>query len=121
MGFRLGSERREVRTSKNTPIFKKKLGKDINAEANMDGTIFIDSSIKKGTAKYNKALSHELKHLDQIDSGKAGYDDYAVTWKGNKHKRQDGMIEYNGKWYPEGHKDLPWEKEAINAETTKLK
>ena len=35
MGFRLGSERREVRTSKNTPIFKKKLGKDINAEANM--------------------------------------------------------------------------------------
>ena len=121
MGFRLGSERREVRTSKNTPIFKKKLGKDINAEANMDGTIFIDSSIKKGTKKYKEAVNHELKHLEQIDEGRAAYDDYSVTWEGDKFKRQDGMIEYMGRWYPEGHKDLPWEKEAINAENKKFK
>ena len=130
MAFKLNSETRKLRTPDNStfkfgrrdvPIRKVDLEGTTLGEANMDGTIFIDSSIKKGTAKYNKALSHELKHLDQIDSGKAGYDDYAVTWKGNKHKRQDGMIEYNGKWYPEGHKDLPWEKEAINAETTKLK
>tara|TARA_R110002074_G_scaffold33992_2_gene94025 strand:- start:1064 stop:1429 length:366 start_codon:yes stop_codon:yes gene_type:complete len=121
MGFKLGSERREVRTAKNTPILKRKLGENINAEANMDGTIFIDSSIKKGTATYNKAVSHELKHMNQMESGKAKYDNYSVTWKGKKHKRQDGSIEYNGRWYPEGHKDLPWEKEAINAETTNLK
>ena len=94
----------------------KKLGKDINAEANMDGTIFIDSSIKKGTKKYKEAVNHELKHLEQIDEGRAAYDDNWVMWEGKLYIRQNGMIwGPNGK-LPEGHPDHPWEAEAIKAE-----
>ena len=94
----------------------KKLGKDINAEANMDGTIFIDSSIKKGTKKYKEAVNHELNYLEQIDEGRAAYDDNWVMWEGKLYIRQNGMIwGPNGK-LPEGHPDHPWEAEAIKAE-----
>ena len=45
-----------LKTEKNTPILKKKLGKGIKAEANNDGTIFIDKSVKKGTREYKKVV-----------------------------------------------------------------
>ena len=40
-----------TRTERNTPILKKNLREGVNAEANNDGTIYIDKSIKKGTKK----------------------------------------------------------------------
>ena len=119
MAFKLGSESRDIRTPENTPIFKKKLRDGVNAEANNDGTIFIDSSIKKGSSAYKKAVNHELKHLEQMDTGKAAYDDNSVTWKGKKYPRKDGGIIYKGRWFAEGDNDLPWEKEAIAAENKK--
>ena len=117
MAYKLGKESRRYRTPENTPIFKKKLKKGVIAEANMDGTIFVDSSVKPGSTKYRKAVKHEKKHIEQMKSGKAAYDDKSVTWKGRIYPRKDGNIRYNGRWYTEGHKDLPWEKEAIKAET----
>ena len=116
MGFKLGSESREIRTPKNTPIFKKKLRGGIQAEANNDGTIFIDSSIREGSTKYKKAVNHELEHMNQMESGEAAYSDNSVTWRGKKNKRENGKIFYNNKWYEEGDKNLPWERRAINAE-----
>ena len=50
MGFKLGKEHRKVRTSKNTPIIRKNLDKGILGEANNDGSIFIDKSVKPGSA-----------------------------------------------------------------------
>ena len=49
MAFKLGNETREYKTPKNTPILRKKLDKGILAEANNDGTIFVDKSLKPGS------------------------------------------------------------------------
>ena len=116
MAFKLGKESRKYRTPDNTQIIKKKLDEGILAEANMDGSIYVDKSIPKDSAMYKKAIKHEQKHIDQIKSGKAAYDDNTVTWKNNVHIRKDGKIFYKNKWYEEGDKNLPWEKEAIKAE-----
>jgi len=107
------------KTEENTKIIKKNLGPNINAEANNDGTIFIDKSIKEGTSVYKKAVNHELQHMNDMESGRAGYTDNAVKWEGKSYNRKDGMVQYKGKWYSEGDKNLPWEKVAINAETKK--
>ena len=99
-----------------TPIIKKKLDKGVVAEANLDGSMFIDSSVKKGSKLEKKAIVHEEHHLKQFDEDILHYNDFNVTWKGQLYKRQDGMIEYNGKFYPEGHNIFPWEQEAVKAE-----
>ena len=41
MAFKLGKEKRQIRNSKNTPIFRKNLKGGTLAEANMDGSIVI--------------------------------------------------------------------------------
>ena len=116
MGFKLGSESREIKSSKNTPIFKKKLRKGVLAEANNDGTIFVDPSLKPGTKKYKKTIAHELQHINDMESGRAQYTDNTVTWEGKTYFRKDGMIDGPKGRLPEGHKDHPWEKVAIQAE-----
>ena len=99
-----------------TPIFRKKLDKGVAAEANLDGSMFIDKSIKKGSDLERRAVAHEEHHLKQFNDNVLHYNDFNVTWKGKLYKRQDGMIEYNGKFYPEGHEIFPWEQEAMEAE-----
>ena len=104
------------RTEENTPVIKKNLGKNINAEANNDGTIFVDKSIKEGTTAYKKAVKHELEHMNQMESGRANYTDNSLIWEGKSYPRKNGKINYEGNWYEEGDHSLPWEKEAIAAE-----
>ena len=99
-----------------TPILRKKLDKGVAAEANLDGSMFIDKSVKKGSDLERRAVAHEEHHLKQFNDGTLHYNDFNVTWKGKLYKRQDGMIEYNGKFYPEGHEIFPWEQEAMEAE-----
>ena len=71
------------------PVFKKQLGKDILAEANMDGTI------------------------------SETYDDNAVYYQGQVWPRvqiagQNLIIDPStGKKYKEGSRDLPWENNKI--------
>jgi hypothetical protein len=90
-------------TLSNTPIHKKKLPTGINAEANSDGSINVDKSLKG--KELDLAIGHEMVHLDQMKNPikQLGYDDDYVFWKGKKYAR-DSM--------DEGSKDLPWEKEA---------
>ena len=117
MAFKLGNEKRGIKNPQDTPIFRKKLGKHTLGEANMDGSINISKDIPVNSALYKRTVNHEQMHLDQMKSGKAAYTDNTVTWKGKKYKRKDGNIYGpNGK-LEEGHKDHPWEKEAIKAET----
>jgi hypothetical protein len=112
MGFKLGSEKRQTRNSKNTPIFRKKLDAGILGEANKDGSIYIDSSIPKGSKLEKEVIAHEGKHADDMASGKLDYTDKYVRHNSKTYPRKDGKIKYNGKWLEEGSKTFPWEKAA---------
>ena len=112
MGFKLGKETRQYRTPKETPILRKKLDKGVLAEANNDGSIFVDESLKKGTKKYKKVIAHEMDHINRMKSGELGDGDDYVRWQGRTYPRKEGKIKYNNKWHTEGDKKLPWEKIA---------
>tara|TARA_R110000765_G_scaffold142070_1_gene243204 strand:+ start:368 stop:733 length:366 start_codon:yes stop_codon:yes gene_type:complete len=93
-----------------TPLFRKKLDGGVQAEANQDGTIFIDPSVEPGGDEERLILVHEMKHLTDMKIGRMKYDDDSITWDGNKHPRHDGRVLYNGEWLQEGSKEFPWEK-----------
>jgi hypothetical protein len=114
MGFKLGNEKRNY--GKSSPIKRGNLRDGVDGEARNDGSIVISNKIKPGSKRFERVVKHEMQHKKDMESGKAKYDENTVTWDGKKHKRHEGMIQYNGKWYPEGHPDLPWEKSAIKAE-----
>ena len=116
MAFKLGSETREFKNSKNTPILKKDLQPGIKAEANNDGSIFIDHSVDLDSKEGKEVVAHEMQHLRDMKSGKAAYGNDFVRWEGKTHPREDGYITYEGKKYKEGSSELPWEQEAIEAE-----
>jgi len=84
-----------------TPIFLKKLEEGVVAEANKDGSIYVDPSTPLNKVK--EAISHEKVHVDQMNRGDLNYDDQNVYWKGKVYKRSK---------MNEGAKSLPWEKEA---------
>ena len=128
MAFKLGRENRNNKNPENvkigrglvgdTPINMKSFNDGTVAEANMDGSIDIDPSIDLNSPYGRRVLKHEMKHVDQMKSGKAGYNDTSVTWNGNKYPRKGGKILYRGSWYKEGDRNLPWEAEAIKAESS---
>ena len=93
-----------------TPIIRKKLGKGIMAEANIDGSIFISDKVKPGSEEERACLQHEMKHLVDMKTGKLSYTDNDITWTGETYERKEGKINYNGEWIPEGSKDFPWEQ-----------
>ena len=99
-----------------TPVLRKKLGGGILGEANNDGTINIDSSVKPGSAKEKEVVAHEEVHMKDMKSGKLAYGDSWIRYKGKTYPRKGGRILYNMKWYPEGHDKLPWEAKAVKAE-----
>ena len=116
MSFKLGKESRKIRTPKNTPIIRKNLDKGILGEANNDGSIFVDKSVKPGSALEKKVIRHEGQHLKDMSSGMLGYGDDWVRYKNKTYHRKDGKIKYNGKWHEEGSMAFPWEQLAKNAE-----
>jgi len=112
MAFKLGNEKRQIRNSQSTPIFRKKLDAGILGEANMDGSIYISDKIKPGSKQEREVVNHEKKHAQDMSSGKLAYTDNDITYMGKKYPRKDGKIKYNGKWSEEGSKSFPWEKAA---------
>ena len=93
-----------------TPLFRKTLGEGIRAEANDDGTIFISELVQPGSAEERQILTHEMKHLTDMKTGKLKYDDNSIKWNGTEYPRAEGKILYEGEWVPEGGKEFPWEK-----------
>ncbi len=61
------------------PVFEKNLKGDIMAEANNDGTTFIDKSLSPSQKR--EAVEHENVHHCQMKQGRLHYDDNMVTWK----------------------------------------
>ena len=93
-----------------TPLYRKKLDGGVGAEANKDGTIFIDESIEPGSAQERQILAHEMKHLTDIKVGKMDYEDDYIKYNGQEYPRKNGKILFNGEWTPEGSQDFPWEQ-----------
>ena len=120
MGFKLGSEKRRFRTPEKTPVFRKKLADGVDAEANMDGSIYVDSNLPADSARYRRAIRHEKKHIEDMQTGRAAYGDEWVMWEGDIFFRKtiDGekFIDGPAGRLPEGHPDHPWEQSAISAE-----
>ena len=123
MGFKLKDFSQMIGIDKesstyDTPVFKKELKSGgVLAEANNDGTIFIDKSLK-GKNK-EEAIEHEKVHMDQMKQGRLQYDDNTVTWKKDTksparvYERQGSMLidKKTGKSAQEGG-DFEWEREA---------
>jgi len=110
--FKLGKETRGFKG----PILRKKLGEGILGEANMDGSIYVDKSVKKGSALEKRVIKHEGKHADDMAKGQLSYGDDYVRYKSVTYPRKEGKIKYNGKWSEEGSMNFPWEKAAKKAE-----
>ena len=123
MAFKLGSENRKISygDTKNrfnrdeasvpgTPVIRKKLDGGIKAEANIDGTIFLDESVVPGSEEERGILMHEMKHMVDMKTGKLAYTDHDITWMGESYPRKNGEIEFEGKWLPEGSREFPWEQ-----------
>jgi len=100
-----------------TPVIKKDLEGGVLGEANNDGTIFVDKSVKEGTPMYKEVVGHEMEHMKQMQTGELSYDDNSVTYKGKKFLRKNGKIvdPNTGKGHPEGSMNFAWEKEADKA------
>lgn len=114
MAYKLGKEKREIKNSQTTPIFRKKLDAGILGEANRDGSIFISDKIKPGSKQEKEVIKHEGKHAKDMASGKLDYSDNHIRYNGKSYMRKEGKIKYNGKWHEEGSKAFPWEKAAYN-------
>ena len=85
-------------------IEKDNLEPGVVAEANQDGTIFVDADVSD--KKKAEAVEHEKVHMNQMERGDLSYDDKNVYWKGKTFAREE---------MEEGAKNLPWEQEAWKA------
>lgn len=90
-----------------TPVFEKNLDDGIMAEANRDGTIFVDKSLSP--LQKRDAVEHEKVHLDQMKQGRLQYDDATVIWK--KDTKSPSRV-YQRATMNEGDPDFEWEAEA---------
>jgi hypothetical protein len=93
----------EVLSTYDTPVFMKKLDGGVVAEANKDGTVFMDTSVPEKDRK--DVLAHEMVHKNQMLRGELQYNNEDVIWKGKTYSRES---------MNEGAASLPWEKEAYN-------
>jgi hypothetical protein len=101
-----------------TPIIRVPLDEGIMGEANMDGSIYVNSNIIPGSEEDRQVINHEMRHATDMKIGKLKYDDNSVTYNGEVFPRKtiDGkdMILVEGKWKEAGDHDFPWEDEANN-------
>jgi hypothetical protein len=99
------------------PVFEKKLDSGVVAEANRDGTTFVDSNASDKQKR--EAISHENVHHDQMAQGRLQYNNEEVTWKKDTksparvYKRVGGaLFSPAGKKLTEGDSSFEWEDEA---------
>ena len=143
MGFKLGKGYKNYMTNGNirtklrfsqeagrdasvpgTPVIRKPLGEGVMGEANMDGTIFINSNIMPGSDEEKQVINHEMRHSTDMRIGKLAYSDNFVKWNGNTYPRvtMNGkdMIIVDGVAKEAGDGDFPWERDANNGRSPKI-
>tara|TARA_R100001463_G_scaffold135131_1_gene198069 strand:- start:477 stop:899 length:423 start_codon:yes stop_codon:yes gene_type:complete len=137
MGFKLGTERGnyavkgEIKTKMRfgqesgvdgsvpgTPVIRKPLAPGVMGEANMDGTIYINSNIIPGSNEDKQVINHEMRHATDMKIGKLAYGDDFVKYNGEIYPRETingrDMIKVDGQWKEAGSHDFPWENDANN-------
>ena len=103
----------------NNPVFETKLEEGIIAEANRDGTIYVDSTVSD--KQKEEAVEHEHIHRKQMQQGKLDYTDDTVTWKKDTKSPVRVYKRYKGQLISmeDGSKDVEggkfeWEKQAYD-------
>ena len=103
-----------------TPVIRKLLDEGIMGEANMDGSIYINSNIMPGSAEERQVLNHEMRHSTDMKIGKLAYSDDFVKYNGITYPRvtMNGkdMIIVDGVAKEAGSSDFPWENDANNGQ-----
>ena len=116
--MRFGQEAGGDASVPGTPVIRKPLEEGVLGEANMDGTIFVDKSLKPGSAKYKEVVSHEMVHATDMKIGKLAYGDDVVKYNGNIYPRKTingkDMIIVDGVAKEAGDTGFPWEDDANN-------
>ena len=132
MGFKLGKERRnyavrgEIKTKlrfgkkaggegsvPGTPVIRVPLDEGIMGEANMDGSIYVNSNIIPGSFEDRRVIKHEMRHSTDMKIGKLAYKYNGITYPRETINGKD-MIKVDGIWKEAGDHDFPWENDANN-------
>jgi archaellum component FlaG (FlaF/FlaG flagellin family) len=109
----------EELSSYNHPVFEKNLGENIIAEANRDGTTFVDKNASE--AQKRNAIPEENEHHNQMQRGQLQYTNETVTWKKDTKSPSRVYTRMNGQVTAmnspadkviEGASGLPWEAAA---------
>ena len=116
--LRFGKQARQEGSVPGTPVIRVPLDEGIMGEANMDGSIYINSNIIPGSEEERQVINHEMVHSTDMRIGKLAYGDNFVKYNGVTYPRVtiDGkdMIIVEGIAKEAGSGDFPWEKEANN-------
>ena len=106
------------------PVFEKKLAEGVIAEANNDGTTFVDKDASPAEKK--QAIKHEDVHHEQMQQGRLYYDNDKVIWKPDTktgarvYSREQGyLIDSVTKKIEKEGGDFEWEDEAYKEENKK--
>ena len=121
MAFKLGNRNKKVTYKGGVRVVTAPLDMGAMAEARNNGTIAISPNVDQSNKKLmSRIVKHEMKHMQDMEEGRAAYGDEWLMWEGKIYLRKtiDGVPVIdgpNGRW-PEGDKNHPWEAEAIAAE-----
>jgi len=109
----------EELSSYSHPVFEKDLGPNVIAEANRDGTTYVN---KHASAKQKAdAIPEEDEHHAQMRRGQLQYDNDTVTWKQDTkspsrvYERMNGHVRAMNSpadKFIEGSTKAPWESAA---------
>ncbi len=85
------------------------LGKTLIAKANDNSTMIINKNVKRGSALEKNAISHEGRHIKDMQDNKVGYDSFAVY----EDMDGDGKVKVHPRsTFDESDKGLAWEAPA---------
>ena len=116
--MRFGQQAGEDGSVPGTPVIRVPLDEGIMGEANMDGTIYVNSNIIPGSEEDKQVINHEMRHATDMKLGKLAYSDDDVTYNGDVFPRENqngkDMIKVDGQWKEAGDTGFPWEDDANN-------
>ena len=114
--MRFGKQTGDIGSVPGTPVIRVPLEEGVMGEANMDGSIYVNSNIIPGSLEDKQTINEEMRHATDIKIGKIAYDDNSVTYNGREFPRMDidgvDSILVDGEWKKAGDPSFPWEIDA---------
>ena len=71
--------------------------KDTVAEARNDGTIAVNPDVKPNSKLMKRVIEHEMKHIQDMEEGRAAYGDEWLMWEDKIYLRKNGLTK-RGYW-----------------------